>query len=165
MKNFFFCIGFIAMLNSTTYSQEYKNGIGLRLGGLTSGLSFKHFISDKHAFEMVLSVPRRGVVFTGLYQVHQSLGNQGLYWCYGGGAHIGSFGRNGGYFYVQNKNKIYYFEGNENTFVLGLDLNLGLEYKIPNAPLSLGVDLKPIIDFYDGAYGFFDGGFLFRFTF
>jgi hypothetical protein len=153
--------------STTVVAQDYKNGIGIRLGGLTSGLTFKHFVKPLGAFEGILGFGHRSFLITGLYEQHVGIGSApGLRWLYGGGAHIGFF-RYDGYYYWGHKNRgIYYVDDRgPSRAIVGLDLILGLDYKFANAPFNLSLDIKPIIDFYDGLYGYFDGGLSVRFTF
>ena len=155
------------LLSSQVKSQDYNTGIGVRLGGVTSGLSVKHFVNSQGALEGILGFGYRSFLITGLYEQHQDINNaEGLRWFYGGGAHIGFF-RYGGYYYAyKHGHYIYYVDepGMTNT-VGGIDLIIGMEYKFNRAPLTIGLDLKPFIDFYDGVYGYWDGAFSFRFAF
>ena len=47
-------------------AQDYNTGIGLR-GGLSNGLTIKHFISSNTALEGIISTRWRGLELTGLY--------------------------------------------------------------------------------------------------
>jgi hypothetical protein len=148
-------------------SQDYHTGIGVRLGGVTSGLSVKHFVNSNGALEGILGFGYRSFLITGLYEYHLDIANApGLRWFYGGGAHIGFF-RYGGYYYAyRHGHYIYYVDEPGMTSVVGgLDFILGLEYKFRGAPLTVGLDLKPFVDFYDGVNGYWDGAFSFRFAF
>jgi hypothetical protein len=159
-------VNFILMADSVK-SQDYHTGIGARLGGVSSGLSLKHFLNSNAALEGVLTFGHNSFMITGLYEYHRDIANApGLRWFYGGGAHIGFF-RYGGYYYAyRHGHTIYYTDDPEVTSTTGgLDFILGLEYKFNGAPLTVGLDLKPFIDFYDGVYGYWDGAFSFRFAF
>jgi hypothetical protein len=153
---------------TTVVTQDYRNAIGLRLGGLSSGLTFKHFAKPLGAFEGILSFAHRSFIITGLYEQHVNIGSSpGLRWFYGGGAHIGFFRYNGYYYWGHKNGKYYYADpyGRDSRAIVGLDLILGLDYKFANAPFNLSLDIKPIIDFYDGPYMYFDGALSVRFTF
>ena len=50
-------------------AQDYNTGIGLR-GGLSSGLTVKHFIGEKTAIEGLLATRWKGFNITGLYEIH-----------------------------------------------------------------------------------------------
>jgi hypothetical protein len=152
----------------TVNAQSYHTGIGVRLGGLTSGLTVKHFVNPSGgALEGIASFGYRTFLITGLYEKHLPIQDApGLMWYYGGGAHIGFF-RYGGYYYVyRHGNSVYYVDGPDGTSAVGgLDFILGLDYKFPNAPFNIGLDMKPFVDFHDGVYGYFDGALSFRFAF
>ena len=62
---FILAISIVTLANS----QDYKTGVGLR-GGLSNGLTVKHFISEKSAIEGLLSTRWRGFDITGLYEIH-----------------------------------------------------------------------------------------------
>ena len=104
----------------------YTTGIGLR-GGISSGLTVKHFIRENRAIEGILSFSYyQGAWITGLYELHTpAFGTVGLNWYYGGGGHIG---------FMSSSNPI------------GLDGILGLEYRIQEIPFTIGADLRPIIN-------------------
>jgi len=147
-------------------AQNYNNGIGIRLGGVANGITFRHFMNANSAFEGLLGFSHNSFLITGLYERHIPINNApGLQWFYGGGAHIGFFGYEGHYRTYKDHGHYYVVEEGENTAALGLDFILGLDYKFNNAPLNIGLDLKPFIDFHDGVYGYFDGAFSFRFVF
>jgi len=158
--------------------QEYKTGIGVRLGGLTSGITVKHFVNPTSAIEGILGFGYRSFVITGLYEKHNYISTApGLKWLYGLGAHIGFF-RYGGYYYrvkynygPGNHGYVYYVEYPGNTATVGgIDFILGMDYKFRNAPFNIGLDIKPFFDFYSGPYGsgpygYFDGALSIRFAF
>jgi hypothetical protein len=148
-----FILTIILIFSSTLFSQDYKTGIGLR-GGWTSGLTVKHFIKSGQAIEGILSSNWgwRGYRITALYEVHKAAfadDIEGMYWYYGGGIHFGD----GGYYYYRWKDDPYYGKGGyyerRRHVAFGIDGILGLEYKIQEIPITLGLDVKPFIDFYD----------------
>jgi hypothetical protein len=152
-----------------TNNYDYNTAIGVRFGGLTSGLTVKHFTNPTTALEGILSFGYRSFVVTGLYEKQYDIASApGLDWLYGIGGHVGFF-RYGGYYYwvaYTENGRVYYVSAPGNTAaVAGLDFILGLDYKFPNAPFNVGLDMKPFIDFYNGAYAFFDGALSVRFAF
>jgi hypothetical protein len=156
-----------AIASSSSHAQDYKTGIGLRLGGLSSGISVKGFVNSTAAIEGIASFAHRSFILTGLYEVHRDIPNaEGLKWFYGGGAHLGFF-RYGGYYHVYKYrgDLIYVSDEGDNRVVPGIDFILGLDYKFTNAPVNLGLDIKPFIDFADGFNGYWDGALSFRFVF
>ncbi|MBI3233220.1 MAG: hypothetical protein HYZ42_04150 [Bacteroidetes bacterium] len=146
----------------TAQSQYYNTAIGVRLGGLTSGLTLKHFVSNDAALEGILSLGESSFLITGLYEQHNPIsGASGLQLLYGIGAHIGFFNEGGSYYYTFRGNRVYY----ANSSVIGMDLILGLDYKFNGAPINIGIDVKPIIDFGPVSYVFFDTGLNLRLAF
>jgi hypothetical protein len=64
--------------------------------------------------------------------------------------------------FTTKKRVIYY---DNNSAVVGIDGIIGLDYKFRNAPINIGIDIKPFMDFYSGASLFGDGALNFRFIF
>jgi hypothetical protein len=132
---------------SATNAQSYKTGLGLRFGGLTSGLTLKHFTNPTTALEGIVSLGRQSIVVTGLYEKHAPLGG-----------HLGFFQDGGRYYY--NDNRIY-----TASTVVGIDGILGLDFKLNKAPINISMDIKPFVDFFGGNYFYMDGGLSVRYTF
>lgn len=98
----------------------------MRFGGDTGGISVKHRFSSSHAIEGLLSTYwKDGFMVTALYERYVPVIGPGWNFYYGAGAHLGSFAR---------------------TFLLGADAIVGLEYKIPGAPIALSLDWKPALN-------------------
>ena len=149
----------VASFVTNSYAQSYNTGVGLRFGGLTSGITVKHFTNSSTALEGILSIGRRSFVITGLYEKHSSANKSSdLKFLYGFGAHVGFFQDGGSYYY--NNNRPY-----TATTVLGIDGILGLDYKFNKAPINISMDIKPFIDFFGGNYVYMDGGVSLRYTF
>ncbi len=150
MKKF----GFTFMLAVCCYlfssAQNYNTGVGLR-GGFANGLTIKHFVSDRTAFEGIISSRWRGLELTGLYEVHgRAFSTEQMKWYIGFGGHIGFW--NGDY-----TRKYWGDTGNSYT-VVGIDGILGLEYSFLEVPINIGIDWKPAYNFF-GYSGFWaDGG-------
>jgi hypothetical protein len=107
-------------------------------------------VNNRAAVEGLASFWKGGVRFTGLYELHYPLLQvDGLQWYVGPGAHIG--------FYDDK-----YYGGS--TF-FGIDGVLGIDYKIPGAPLNVSLDWNPSFEFGDGAEFQSWGGLGIRFTF
>jgi hypothetical protein len=170
MKRIFFAFAFLFVCVSYAFSQDYKTGIGLR-GGWTSGLTVKTFLKESKALEFILSNGwrYRGWQITGLYEVHKPAfakdDVEGLFWLYGAGLHFG-----GGYSWSHWHGGVngYWHEHHYSAF--GIDGILGIEYKIPDIPFTVGADIKPFLDFVtdrDNPYGFgfWDGALSIRFVF
>lgn len=157
LRAYFFVFLLIAI--SSLSAQPYKTALGLRFGGLTSGITLKHFTNSNTALEGILSIGRKSFLVTGLYEKHAATGsNSPMKFLYGVGAHVGFFQDGGSYYY--NDKRQY-----TATTVLGIDGILGLDYKFNKAPVNITMDLKPFIDFFGGNYVYMDGGISLRYTF
>ncbi len=129
-------------------AQDYNTGVGLR-GGLSQGLTIKHFLGEKAAVEGLLSTRWAGFDITGLYEIHnQAFEVDHLRWYYGGGAHIGFW----------NGDNVSWGTAGESYTVIGIDGILGIEYSFSEAPINIGLDWKPAINLvgYNSFWG--DGG-------
>lgn len=129
-------------------AQDYQTGVGLR-AGFSNGLTIKHFVSEKAAFEGLLSTRWRGIDITGLYEIHNvAFEVDRLNWYYGFGAHIG---------FWDGSNASWGTPGTAYT-VIGIDGILGIEYNFSEAPINIGIDWKPAFNLV-GYSGFWpDGG-------
>lgn len=137
---------FVATIFSVSIAsaQDYNWAIGARLGGQTSGLSFKYNLNAANSIEGVLAIPYDGGFnLLGLYERNVPVIAPGFNFYYGGGAHLGAWDRRG-----------------SNDFVFGIDGVVGLEYKIKSIPLAFSLDYKPALNiighsgFYWGDFGF-----------
>jgi hypothetical protein len=146
MKKFLLTIILTVSITAVAAAQEYETGVGLR-GGFSNGLTLKHFISEKAAFEGLISTRWQGLDITGLYEIHnQAFEVEHLNWYYGCGAHIGFW--NG---------KKWGNTGSSYT-VLGIDGILGIEYSFTEAPINIGVDWKPALNIAGDSQFWGDGG-------
>lgn len=137
----------IVMIFIVTYSnaQDYNTGIGLR-GGLSNGITIKHFIGEKSAIEGILTSRWQGFNITGLYEIHnQAFGVNRLNWYYGVGGHIGFW----------NGNNVKWSDDDNDYTIVGVDGILGLEYSFNEIPINLSVDWKPAFNIigYSGFWG------------
>ncbi len=142
MRKYFLISLILMSVFSFTHAQDYQNALGIRFG-LSNGVSLKHFISTNDAVEGILSTRWGGFNLTGLFERHtRAFETDGLYFYYGGGAHLGSF---------NNK----WFNDNINHTVIGIDGILGLEYVFPDIPFNVSLDWKPGLNIigYAGFWG------------
>ncbi|MFD0793512.1 hypothetical protein ACFQZX_07770 [Mucilaginibacter litoreus] len=129
-------------------AQDYRTAVGLKFGGYENGPSVKYFLNESAALEGVLGIRSHGVVISGLYELHQTAFNTaGLKFYYGFGGHIGSVG-SGVYKRFGSDDKIY----NDGHILLGADGVLGLEYKLPDAPIGISLDLNPRVELATGPF-------------
>ena len=124
-------IAFIFSMNAK--AQDYNTGIGFR-GGLSNGLTIKHFTSTDAAIEGIVAFRWGGYHITGLYEKHQvAFDTEGLNFFYGAGGHIGMWDADG---------NPWFNEGTNHT-VIGVDGIIGLEYAFDEIPFSISADWKP----------------------
>ena len=71
MKKIILTFTLVIFLSAFASAQDYNTGVGLRLG-FSNGLTVKHFVSQRSAFEGILSTRWRGFELTGLYEVHNN---------------------------------------------------------------------------------------------
>jgi hypothetical protein len=135
MKKSIFCVAII-LFSFSAKSQDYKTAFGLR-GGFSNGLTIKHFLSGTNAIEGILTTRWGGFNITGLFEVHKALPTEGLYWYFGGGAHLGVWDGSNGNPWIG---------GGQTTSVIGVDGVVGMEYTFVDIPLNLGVDWKPALN-------------------
>ncbi|GAA4509880.1 MULTISPECIES: hypothetical protein [Sphingobacterium] len=121
-----------------------QHAIGLRFGS-ASGITYRYSLSDSRAIEGILSVQSNSTSsrfrLVGLYQYHKPLMWDNFHWYYGFGGSIGSYT----YKAYTNKDGVRVDESSEMS--LSIDGVVGLEYTIPNSPISLSLDVKPYFDF------------------
>ena len=147
MKKVTILLSIIFMLSLGAKAQDYDWAIGVRGGGRTSGITVKHNLSSFNALEgSFAAFYREGYHFTGYYDFLVPIIDNGFTFYYGPGAHLG-FG--------------------SNYFGFGVDAIVGLEYKIPTAPIAFSIDYRPafnIVEKFD-FYGDVDFGFGVQYTF
>jgi hypothetical protein len=140
---------FLLSVLSSQCQQLYEKSAGIRLG-YTSGLTFKNFINETEAVEFILSGRNEGMQLTTIYQFHQPMEfsfNDKFYLHYGVGGHVG-------YEKFDNIAKVLTNEAGDefafeekSFFAMGVDANLGLEYRALEVPATVGFDIKPIFNF------------------
>jgi hypothetical protein len=138
----------ILLLSERSSAQSYQTAVGLKFGGYENGISVKYFSTPDIALEGELGFRAHGVVITGLYEIHQeAFGVKELKFYYGAGAHLGAEG-SGVYQTYDGSNETY----NQSHILLGVDGVLGLEYKIPNSPIAVSLDLNPRVELATGPF-------------
>lgn len=133
---------------SRLQAQDYKTAVGLKFGGFENGVSLKYFMNENTALEGILGLRSHGAVLTGLYELHQTALNVAqLKLYYGFGGHLGSVGS--GYYKRFNGDDQLYTDSH---ILLGADAVLGLEYKLPEAPIAISLDLNPRLELATGPF-------------
>lgn len=128
----------LIMLISLSYGQSFKTGLGLR-GGVTQGITIKHFVGANHAFDFLIGAHHRGLNVAVLYEIHShsifDVSNLSLF--YGFGGHVGYY------------NHAYITQwGNYTGDVLAVGVSgvLGIEYTFDEIPINIGIDINPAIN-------------------
>ena len=152
----FFSATFVFLFFSASYGQyqaPYKHALGLRVNSSVA-LSYKHFFNKKgHAVEVIAKT--RG--YSGSYRsytarvgylIHKDMAPV-LEWINLDPIENFSYYFGGG---IGSRVAVY---GNEfDTDVsFGLQGYFGMEYKVPNIPLAVGLDLVPNVYFSNGSLG------------
>jgi len=131
----------IVFKNRSSELFPYNSAVGI-CGGLNSGLTFKHFLNDENAFEIILGTRWKGISVTGFYEIciRSEERNVGLMWNFGGGLRLGFY--NGKYYQD--------FSGGSREYrsysIIGIAGTIGFEYYFENSPLSIGLDYRPFFD-------------------
>ncbi len=148
---------------SASFAQaNYTLGAGIRGGGYENGLTVKYFNTPSTALEGILGFRPGGVVLTGLYEIHAvAFGEPSVNWFYGAGAHLGAI--NSDKYYRRYAGEKYYY--NNNGLLFGVDGILGAEWKIPDIPFALSLDLHPRIELLKGPFLDLEPAVTVRYTF
>jgi hypothetical protein len=146
---FVLTVSLLQAQSKSSNGSSYTTALGVKVwdGG---GISFKHFLNDKGALELIGYFWSQGMRITGLYEIHGPIsGASGLQWYIGPGAHVGFYNTKYG----------------DGAFI-GIDGVLGLDYKFRGAPINISLDWQPSFEFGDNR-GFVGswGGLGIRYTF
>ena len=135
-------------------AQDYNWAVGVRGGGMASGLTVKKVLGGSNALEFNINYwYSNGGVIAGMYEWNTPVIAEGFNLYYGIGAHLGSGLKK-------------HSDTDTATFKLGADAVVGLEYKIPAAPIAISLDYRPflnVIDSFD--LGLYDVGLGLKFCF
>jgi hypothetical protein len=148
-------VAIVALITTSALNaQSYTNAVGLRAGG-TTGLTYKHRFGESNALEVILQF-NPGV--TALYEKYYPTKTNGLEWYIGAGAHFSQY-RAVKYYTVYRGDR-YYYKTQYYGAAFGIDAIAGLEYKIPDVPLSFSLDVKPNVEFSgnDNVFMYLDPG-------
>ncbi len=123
----FIIILLICMLNGALSAQPYNNAVGVR-AGFSTGLIYRHFLDDEQAIEALAMYNKFGFQATGLYEFQfNPYPKQRLQYMTGAGIFSGNW---------------------DSEFSAGATLMAGAEYIFRDVPLSIGLDWKPMMNFY-----------------
>jgi hypothetical protein len=157
------------LMIATATSAQYYTGIGARIGKFASGVSVKWFFDANNATGMEFIVAKTktakgGYVATALYEsqlpIRMPILHVPLDLVFGGGVHGGYFPKD--YYRIRDGEQIVY---GDKIFTAGIDAILGLEYKVPIAPFTVGIDCMPFYDILNPGPEFIDFSFAIRYVF
>lgn len=134
---------------SASGQQLYEKSSGLRLGH-TSGITYKKFITEDEAVEMILSGRNEGMQFTAQYLFHEPMEfsfNDRFYLHYGIGGHVGYEKFDDISKILSNAAGDAFLYEEKSFFAMGVDASLGLEYRWLEVPATFGFDIKPYFNF------------------
>jgi hypothetical protein len=117
------CLAVSVLMSITVNAQDYKGGVGIRFSSkaalINNSISLKYFFNEKTAAEGLISLSDPFALGL-LIEQHNPILGQFRYF-YGGGVYAG-------------------FSGPRRVGLQGV---IGLDYKLPMAPLNFSVDWKP----------------------
>jgi hypothetical protein len=146
--------------------QNITRSAGLRFGQ-TTGFTYRQYIDDQSAFQGLLSFRRDGIQVTGLkqqFRQHYLEYSENLYISWGYGGHIGFF-YDDSFEYGKTE---YHYPSSRFSPVFGVDAYGGIEYRIKEIPIVVGLDFKPFFElstvrFFE--FSFWDFGFNLQYEF
>lgn len=152
--NYLFLLFSVTLLLSTLEVSAQLNSehaVGGRFGS-AQGITYRYTLQQDRAVEGILSIQSnsksRRFRLVGLYQYHRPLSGD-FTWFYGYGASIGSYKQKSFTTVVTHEdgttssNRV----DPDSELALSIEGIVGIQYQIPEAPLSVSLDLKPYFDF------------------
>lgn len=151
-KAVLFLICFLLLpLGNQLSAQSYKHSAGVRFGH-TAGLTYKKFLVDEQAIEVIASGRNEGMQITLSYLRHNPMEfafNENFYVFYGIGGHIGleRFDDLEKSIILDDQGEPAFIFENKNYFAMGVNGNIGVEYRWLSIPMTLSIDMKPYFNF------------------
>lgn len=129
-------------------AQFYKNSIGVRTGH-TSAITYKVFVNDVQALELMASGRNDGFQLNTIYQFNKPMNlsfNDRFFAYYGVGGGIGyeKFDNLTDDPIAPNSGTV---RNHRTYFTMDVTTILGVEYRWLAAPITIGVDIKPYFQF------------------
>jgi len=152
MKKALFLSLFV-LLSASLFSQDYQSAVGLRFGSPTAA-SYKTFVGESSAFEGIVGLGRfnSNVNFFDIraaYLIHEDIDSaENLRWYYGGGA---------GLFFWSFKDS--FIGERDSSTGIALSGYVGIEYTLPDTPISASIDWAPTFILGGGFFGGFGAGY------
>ena len=145
MKNNIVPLLFFILALSPTLSeaQNYTRTAGIRCGQ-TSGFTYRQYMDESNAYEGIVSFKKNGLQLTLLKEFVQPYfleHSENIYLVWGFGAHAGTNRTSSWEIFTKR-----FYELSSVIPLFGIDGYAGLEYRIKEVPLNVGVDFKPFFD-------------------
>lgn len=146
MKKTFTIIILVLLATIESFSQNYQQAAGFRLGG-AGGITYRRVFGANVAAEVMLVGQNHGTAFVFLFEKQKPavlFDDLNMNFFYGAGAHIGVSNYSNDYYEPYNYN--YYYSG-YHSMQLGIDGYASFEYLIPRYPIALSLECKPYFEF------------------
>jgi hypothetical protein len=150
MKRILFLAVFFLTITGVS-AQGFKQAAGIRAGWINPGIEYRYYTSEMHSLRALLSVRDRGVQLHALsefYQYDLFPFSYQLVFFYGAGVHFGFQSWDETKFQGSTR-----FDETRRSLLAGIDGVVGVEYLFYEAPVKVGLEVKPFVDVF-GRYGF-----------
>ena len=159
MKNRFLIIfSILLLLTLSAKAQKFKNSAGFKIGSINGPVYQKHY-NDKQAYEIILGFHNSGMQVYILNEWYKPLSFgqiDDFYLYFGVGGHVGYSKYKRDKFYYDSSGDIIYDYQKDPYYSIGADGIVGIEYRIYEVPLTIGIEYQPLLDFYGLRYVHFD---------
>jgi len=150
LMKFCFSLFLTGVVIPSVYGQKFDHAAGLRSGD-RHGITYKYFLKEQEAIETFLGHYHSGLQSYVLYEWYNPMKLsflKNLFWYYGAGGHLGYTRHHTEQYYYVNESEILRSDSKKSYFSMGFDGIIGLEYRIYEVPLTVGIESIPIMDFY-----------------
>lgn len=145
MKRLFVIVVFLLAVGAAN-AQGYNQAAGIRVSWVSPGLEYRYYTGDMHSLRALLAFRDRGVhlhALTEFYQYDLFAFSYQLVFFYGVGLHAG----------FESYDKVIEVNGADvmdtrTSFTGGIDGVVGLEYVFYEAPVKVGLEVKPYMDIF-----------------
>ncbi len=133
------------------FAQGFTQALGIRAGWVSPGIEYRYYTSDVHSLKALLTIRDRGLqlaALTEFYQYDLFPFSYQLIFFYGAGIHVGFESWDDPQIIDDQR-----FNSVRSSFLAGIDGLIGLEYIFYEAPVKIGIEMRPFIDVF-GRTGF-----------
>jgi hypothetical protein len=135
---------FFIIINNI-FAQGYTQSLGIRTSWISPGIEYRYYTSDSHSLRGILTVRNRGLqlnALTEFYQYDLFPFSYQLVFFYGAGLHAGYESWDGDVTFENNVRR----SVTHSALLAGIDGIIGLEYLFYEAPVKVGLEVKPFLD-------------------